>query len=112
MYRCLLRVLTLSAAVLGVACATNPGDHSSADGHEAAMKTHLEFAHDFERAGNEEMARYHLEKAAIEDEQRADAECGLFCTLIEELLDSKPESTSSGSCRDPVTSPPSGPTRC
>ena len=109
MYRCLLRVLTISGAVLGVACASN---QSSAEEHETTMKTHLEFARDFEQTGNEGMARYHLDKAAMEDEQRAAAECGLLCTIISDLLDSKPDSFSSGSCRDPVTNPPSGPPRC
>ena len=120
MYRCLLRVLTVSAVVLGAACATNLENRSSADGHEAAMKTHLEFARDFKNAGNEAMSRYHLEKAAIEHEKMIDAECGLFCILIEELLDTEPETytvsggstISGGSCRDPITSPPSGPPRC
>jgi hypothetical protein len=76
------------------------------------MRTHLEFARDFKEAANETMSRYHLEKAAIEQEQRAAEECGLFCTLIEELLDTKPDSISGRSCRDPITSPPSGPPRC
>jgi Tfp pilus assembly protein PilF len=112
MYRCVLRILTVSALVLGAACATDPENRSSADGHYAAMRTHLEFARDFKEAGNDAMSQYHFEKAAIEDEQRADAECGLFCTIIEELLDSGPDSSSRGSCRDPITSPPSGPPRC
>jgi hypothetical protein len=112
MYRCLLRVLTVSAVFLGVGCATNPGNHSSADGHDAAMRTHLEFARDFKAAGNDAMSQYHLEKATVEYAKKADAECGLFCTIVEELLDTEPDSVSSGSCRDPITSPPSGPPRC
>jgi hypothetical protein len=113
MYRFLLRVMTVSAAVLGVACATKPENHSSADGHDTAMRTHLEFARDFKEAGNEPMSRYHLQKAAIEQEQKDAEECGLFCTLIEELLDTKPDTVSPPSCRDPITNPPSGlPPRC
>jgi hypothetical protein len=112
MYRCLLRVLTVSAVALGAACATNPENRSSADGHDAAMRTHLEFARDFKKAGNDAMSQYHFEKAAIEHEKKADAECGLFCTIIEELLDTEPDSTSGASCRDPITSPPSAPPRC
>lgn len=83
MYRRLLHILTVSAVVLCTSCATSPESSSSADGHEAAMKAHQEFA-----------------------------ECGLFCTLIDALLDSGPDTHSVKSCRDPVTSPPSGPPRC
>ena len=108
MYRFLLRVLTVSAAVLSVACATNPENRSSADAHDAAMKAHLEFARDFKEAGNEPMSQYHLQKAALEHEKNAAEECGLFCTIIEELLDTQPDTVAVGSCRDPITSPPSG----
>jgi hypothetical protein len=76
------------------------------------MRTHLEFARDFKEAGNDAMSQYHLEKAAIEEEQRADAECGLFCFIIDQLLDTGPDSISGRSCRDPITSPPSAPPRC
>jgi hypothetical protein len=108
MYRFLLRAMTVSAAVLGVACATKPENRSSADGHDAAMRAHLEFARDFKEAGNEPMSRYHLQKAALEQEQKDVEECGLFCTIIEELLDTNPDTVSVQSCRDPITSPPSG----
>ena len=105
--------MTVAAAVLGVACATKPENRSSADGHDTAMRTHLEFARDFKEAGNEPMSRYHLQKAAIEQEQKDAEECGLFCTIIEELLDTKPDTVSPPSCRDPITNPPSGlPPRC
>ena len=112
MYHCLLRVLTVSAVVLGTACATNPENHSVADGHEAAMRTHLEFARDFKEAHNDAMSRYHLEKAADEYHQKEEAECDLLCAIIDTLLDSKPDSNSNRSCRDPITNPPSGPPRC
>ena len=72
------------------------------------MRAHLEFARDFREAGNEPMSRYHLQKAAIEQEQKEVAECGLFCTIVEELLDTQSDTVSVGSCRDPITSPPSG----
>jgi hypothetical protein len=113
MYRFLLRVLTVAAVVLGAACATIPENRSSGDGDDTAMRTHLEFARDFREAGNEPMSRYHLQKAAIEQEKNEAEECGLFCTIIEELLDTKPDTVSVGSCRDPITSPPSGsPSSC
>ena len=112
MYRCLLRVLTITVAGLTAACATSPSDHSVADGHEAAMKTHQALAQDFEKMGNQDMARYHMDRAAIEDERRADAECGLLCTIIEDLLFSDGDSASSKSCRDPIMNPPSAPPRC
>lgn len=112
MYRFPLRALTVSAVVLSAACATNPENRSSADGYDAAVKTHLEFARDFKAAGNEPMSRYHFEKAAIAQEKKAAAECDLFCTMIGELLDSKSDTFSTRSCRDPITSPPFGPPRC
>jgi len=108
MYRFLLRVLTVAAVVLGAACAAIPESRSSADGHDSAVRAHLEFARDFREAGNEPMSRYHLQQAAIEQEKKEAEECGLFCTIIEELLDAQPDTVSVGSCRDPVTSPPSG----
>jgi hypothetical protein len=83
----LLRVLTISAGVLCVACATNGENRSSADGYEAATKIDLELARDYKNTGNDAMSQYHLEKAAIEDEARAAAECDLLCTIIGDLLD-------------------------
>jgi hypothetical protein len=114
MHRWLLRALTAAVLALGAACATTPEDHSSADAHDAAVKTHLEFARDFKEAGNDAMYRYHFEKAATEQQKKEDEECGLFCTLIDVLLDTKPKSENvlGKSCRDPVTNPPSGPPRC
>jgi len=112
MDRCLLRVLVVALVALGTACATSPQDHSSADAHDAAIRTHLEFARDFKEAGNEAMSRYHFEKAALEQEKKEAEECGLFCTIIDELLSTKPDSVSVGTCRDPITNPPDGPPRC
>jgi hypothetical protein len=100
--------MTVSVAVLSVACATKPENRSSADGHDAAVRAHMEFARDFKEAGNEPMSRYHLQKAAIEQEKKDAKECGLLCTIIEELLDTKPDTVSPSSCRDPVTNPPFG----
>jgi hypothetical protein len=115
MYRCLLRVLTVSAVVLGAACATNPENRSSAaDGHAAAARTHLEFARDFKEVGNDAMSQYHLEKARVEQEKQEEAECGLFCAIIDSLLGTEPDSNSISreSCRDPITNPPGAPPRC
>jgi hypothetical protein len=112
MYRCLLRALTVCAAVLVTACATNSDNRSRADGHDAAMRTHLEFARDFKEAGNDAMSRYHFEKAASEQQKKEEEQCGFFCTVIDALLDAKPQTVSVKSCRDPITNPPSGPPRC
>jgi hypothetical protein len=68
----------------------------------------MEFARDFKETGNEPMSRYHLQKAAMEQEQKDAEECGLLCTIIEELLDTKPDTVSTSSCRDPITNPPFG----
>lgn len=113
MPRCLSRALTVAAVALVAACTTNAERNSAAAGHEAAMKTHLEFARDFKEAGNDARSQEHLDKAAIENEQMLDAECGLVCAIINSLLGTdEPDDGSAASCRDRVTSPPSGPPRC
>ena len=110
MYRRPLRVLTICLVVTLAACASNPENEIA--GHEAAMKTHQALARDMENAGNDAMARYHREKAEHEYEQIEQEECGLLCSLFDVLLDTKQDSRSSKSCRDPITNSPIGPPRC
>ena len=84
------RLRVLSASLAACAMGLLAGCATSTDGsgaHDAAVKTHLEFARDFENLGNDSMAQYHLDLAAREQEQNEIEACDFACTLIEVLFD-------------------------
>jgi hypothetical protein len=102
--------MSLSMGLL-CACATSP-DVATGNAHEAAARTHLEFARDFRSAGNEAMEEYHVRQAELARARVADEECGLLCSIIETAFEAKPDSLSRQSCRDPITTPSPLQPRC